>query len=514
LKQIPHGYCTHFQPNNRLETTSAFYPQYLGPAEAFGLGDHVGSLLDWNQAMRTRFIDLRISTGDNTTEAVEIVVDDGRIEEILPPATATASGDEQWISFDDALVLPGAIDGHVHFNDPGFTYREDFASGTSAAAAGGVTCGADMPCTSLPPITTSDALENKLKAITPKAHVDFLLWGGVSANAMESSRWRDNLNELVDAGAAAIKVYTLSGMNTFRDLSTTQIKEILSQTRRLGIPVGVHAEDRDIVRQLTERAELRGEDSPQAYAATRPAAAEASAVTAVVEACRSTGARIHIVHLAAGEALDVVSAARFENLPVTAETCPQYLEFTIRDLELQGSILKTAPVVKGTADRERLWQGLASGELSFVTTDHAAGRWPEEKETGSIWSDYGGVPGVELMLPYLYSEGFCAGRITLQRLIEITASEPARFFGIDHRKGRLHPGFDADFVVFDEAARWTVRAESLHNLNRYTPLEGREFTGRVRASYLRGQCVYQRNPDGSESFARAGTGEWVRRGLT
>jgi dihydroorotase-like cyclic amidohydrolase len=341
-----------------------------------------------------------------------------------------------------------------------------------------------------------------------------MLWGGVSANAMESSRWRDNLNELVDAGAAAIKVYTLSGMNTFRDLSTTQIKEVLSQTRRLGIPVGVHAEDRDIVRQLTERAELRGEDSPQAYAATRPAAAEASAVTAVVEACRSTGARIHIVHLAAGEALDVVSAARFENLPVTAETCPQYLEFTIRDLELQGSILKTAPVVKGTADRERLWQGLASGELSFVTTDHAAGRWPEEKETGSIWSDYGGVPGVELMLPYLYSEGFCAGRITLQRLIEITASEPARFFGIDHRKGRLHPGFDADFVVFDEAARWTVRAESLHNLNRYTPLEGREFTGRVRASYLRGQCVYQRNPDGSESFARAGTGEWVRRGLT
>jgi dihydroorotase-like cyclic amidohydrolase len=171
-------------------------------------------------------------------------------------------------------------------------------------------------------------------------------------------------------------------------------------------------------------------------------------------------------------------------------------------------------VVKGASDRERLWQGLASGELSFVTTDHAAGRWPEEKETGSIWSDYGGIPGVELLLPYLYSEGFCAGRISLQRLTEITASEPARFFGIDHRKGRLNPGCDADFVVFDEAARWTVRAESLHNLNRYTPLEGRELTGRVRATYLRGQCVYQRNPDGSESFARAGTGEWVRRGLT
>jgi dihydroorotase-like cyclic amidohydrolase len=196
-------------------------------------------------------------------------------------------------------------------------------------------------------------------------------------------------------------------------------------------------------------------------------------VLAAIEACRATGARVHIVHLAAGEALDAVSAARFENLPISAETCPHYLEFTIQDFERLGSVLKTAPVVKSEVDRERLWQGLVSGEISFVATDHAAGRWPEEKETGSIWTDYGGVPGVELMLPYLYSQGFSTGRITLQRLTELVSSEPARFFGIDHRKGFLRPGYDADFVVFDESDRWTVRASTLHNLNRYTPLEGR-----------------------------------------
>lgn len=463
--------------------------------------------------MRTRFVNLRIPTRENATEAVELIVEDGRFEEILPAGEDTAAGDEQWIDLDGALVLPGAIDGHVHFDDPGFTHREDFASGTAAAAAGGVTCVVDMPCTSIPPITDTDALENKLEVISPKAHVDYMLWGGVSANAMEDSRWTEELGDLVDAGVAAIKVYTLSGMETFRDLSYTRIREVLGHTRRLGIPVGVHAEDRNIVRQFTERARLRGEDSPAAYAASRPSSAEASAVTAVVEACRATGARVHIVHLAAGEALDVLSAARLEDLPISAETCPHYLEFTIRDFEHMGSLLKTAPVVKSAADRERLWQGVASGEISFLTTDHAAARWPEEKETGSIWTDYGGVPGVELMLPYLYSEGFCAGRITLERLVEITASEPARFFGVDHRKGHLQAGCDADFVVFDEHARWTVRSEDLHNLNRYTPLEARELTGKVRAVYLRGRCVFERRPDGTEFFAPAGTGEWVRRGL-
>jgi allantoinase len=463
--------------------------------------------------MLTRYFNLRIPSEGNDTEAVELVVADGRFEEILPAGSVTAAGDEQWVDLEGALVLPGVIDGHVHFDDPGFTQREDFSSGTSAAAAGGVTCVVDMPCTSLPPVVNIEALENKLKIIGPKAHVDYMLWGGVSANAMTNQQWRKHLADLVDAGVAAIKIYMLSGMDTFRDLTTAEIREVLTQTHKLGIPVGVHAEDRSLVDELTERARARGDDSPAAYAAARPAAAEASAVMAAVEAVRETGARVHIVHLASGEALDVVSAARFEDLPISAETCPQYLQFTINDLKRMGSLLKTAPVVKDESDRQRLWQGLESGELSFVATDHAAARWPDEKETGSIWTDYGGVPGVELLLPYLWSEGVVGGRITLQRLTELLSSEPARFFGVDHRKGWLRPGYDADFVVFDEGARWTVKADALHNLNRYTPFEDFELTGRVRATYVRGHCAFERRPEGTEFFAPAGTGQWVRRGV-
>jgi allantoinase len=463
--------------------------------------------------VRTRFLNLRIPDSGDETVASEIVVESGRFVAVTPTGQETAAEGEEWVDLGGALVLPGAIDGHVHFDDPGFTHRENFSSGTSAAAAGGVTCVVDMPCTSIPPVTDGASLAAKLEAIAPKAHVDFMLWGGVSANVMENPDWPERLGELADAGVAAIKVYLLSGMETFVHVSPGQLDEVVRRARRLGLPVGVHAEDAGTVRALEADLRGRGADSPRAYADSRPAAAEVRAVEHAIAVCRTTSARIHVVHLASAEALDLISAARDEGLPVSAETCPHFLEYTVEDFESMGSLLKTAPVVKSAADRDRLWRGVRDGDISFVATDHAAGKWPGEKRTGSIWTDYGGVPGVELLLPYLYSEGVARGRISLERLARIVSSEPARFFGIDHRKGAIRRGLDADFVVFDEAETWTVRASALHNLNRYTPLDGRTLTGRVRAVYLRGRCIYERRSDGSELFAPAGTGKFLRRGI-
>ena len=461
--------------------------------------------------MKRRFTELRIPAREDETRPASILVEDGRIIDVSPPDRRPAEADEEIVGLEGKLVLPGAIDGHVHFDDPGFTHRENFDSGTRAAAAGGVTCIVDMPCTSLPPVTSRDHLRTKLAVIEAKARVDFMLWGGVSDNALDDPEWRANLAEIVDEGVASIKVYMLSGMDTFRDLSRSQLAEVLAEIARLGVPVGVHAEDRALVAWLTGRLQAEGRNEPLDYAASRPPAGEISAVSTMRDLCRETGARVHIVHLATGDALDIVAAAQEEGLPLSAETCPHYLEFTAEDLEKQGALLKTAPVVKGPADRERLWQGLASGELLYVATDHAAGQWPQEKQTGSIWTDYGGVPGVELSLPYLYSEGVRRGRLTLQRLTEITASEPARFFGVERRKGRIEPGFDADLVALDEEESWTVRAAGLHNLNRYTPLEGRTLTGRVKQVFLRGRSVYRLEADGTELFGEAGFGKRLKR---
>jgi allantoinase len=265
------------------------------------------------------------------------------------------------------------------------------------------------------------------------------------------------------------------------------------------------------VRTTEARLRRTGAEGPAAWSEARSEQAEVVAVHTVRDLCDTTGAEVHIVHLSSAAALDVVQAAQNDGLPLTAETCPHFLEFTSQDFEEMGSILKTAPVVKGRSDRDRLWRGLADGEIAFVTTDHAAGVWPEEKTSDSIWTDYAGIPGVELLLPYLYSEGVCRGRITLERLTEVLASTPARFFGIHNRKGYLAPGYDADFVVLDEEETWTVEAEALHSKNPYTPLAGRELRGRIRAVYLRGHCVYQRHPDGSDLFTPPGPGQWIRR---
>ena len=461
--------------------------------------------------MKRRFINLRIPAGGDEVRPATILAVDGRIAEICDPSQVAGESDEESVDLDGLLVLPGVIDGHVHFDDPGFTHRENFETGTRAAAAGGVTCVVDMPCTSLPPVTSRENLHTKLAVIEAKAHVDFMLWGGVSDNALEDENWRSNLEDIVEEGVASIKLYMLSGMDSFRDLSRSQLALALTEIARLGVPAGIHAEDREMVHLLTERLRAEGRNGPLDYAASRPPAAEVAAVNTMRNLCEETGATVHIVHLATGEALDIVAEARENGLPMSAETCPHYLEFTAEDLERQGALLKTAPVVKDAADRERLWEGLVSGELDFVATDHAAGQWPDEKRTGSIWTDYGGVPGVELSLPYLYSEGVSQGPLTLERLTEITASAPAKFFGIEERKGRLAEGFDADLVALDDRESWRVRAEKLHNLNRYTPLDGYELTGRVRRVFVRGERVYEMHPDGSERFSDAGFGRRIRR---
>ncbi len=460
---------------------------------------------------RRRFTNLRIPDGGNSTLPCDILVVDGKIIDVSPLESPGSESDEQTIDLGGRLVLPGVIDGHVHFDDPGFTHRENFETGTRAAAAGGVTCIVDMPCTSLPPVTSRANLHEKLAVIEPKAHVDFMLWGGVSDNALQDPNWRQNLADVAREGVGSIKVYMLSGMETFRDLGRDQLELVLREAALLAIPVGVHAEDRDMVRAQTDRLREECHQGPLDYAASRPPEAEISAVRTMCELAMETGARVHIVHLATGRALDLISQYRRNGAAVSAETCPHYLAFTDADLEVQGAILKTAPVVKSAADRDRLWEGLASGELAYVATDHAAGEWPAEKHTGSIWTDYGGVPLVELSLPYLYSEGVRSGRITLERLTEITASAPAEFFGIESRKGRIAPGYDADLAVIDDHQTWTVRAADLHNLNRYSPFEGHEFTGRVHATYVRGEPVYMRNNDGSESFGAKGFGCRVRR---
>jgi allantoinase len=436
----------------------------------------------------------RAMLGGSEPQAAFIRVEDGKFTQIDPTCTIREREGEIALDAGDLLLLPGMIDGHVHFDDPGYTWRETIETGTAAAAAGGVTCIVDMPCTSIPAVTTAENLRTKQRALSGRAHVDFMFWGGVCANMMEAdTNWAKRLEELAAEGVAAIKCYMLSGMDSFRDLNHEQMLAAAKVAGGLGLPLGVHAEDRDTVEAMRQKVEGMDLHPAERYYRSRSGAAEIEAARRVIDVAQKSRAHLHIVHLGSGQVLDMIGEARAAGCRVTAESAPHYLSFVWQDLLELGSLLKTAPVVKEAEDRDRLWQGVLQDEFAFLATDHAAGKWPQEKQTGDFERDYGGVPGVELLLPWLYTRGVSSGEIGLDTLCRLLASGPAEFFGISRRKGRISLGHDADFVLMDDACSWTVRACNLHNLNRYTPFEGQEFKARVMQTWLRGRQVYSFN---------------------
>lgn len=451
--------------------------------------------------------DLRIPTGRaDETRRAHLYVRGGRIADVADGDARLRPGVEP-LDGGGLLALPGAIDAHVHFDTPGFTHREDFAHGSAAAAAGGVTTVIDMPCTSLPPVTNRRALEHKLSAIGPQAHVDFALWGGAPGDLLREPGWRETLTGLAAAGVVGFKAYLLSGMETFPALQPAQLGDLLAHAAALGLPVGLHAEDPALVRERLEAARAAGRDGWDAVADARAEPAESLGVAAGLDALRRHGGSLHVVHVGAAAAATLVGEARRAGLDVTAETCPHFLAFTRDDFATLGPLLKTAPVVKTAADRDALWRALADGTLDFVATDHAPCPL-SEKQTASAWDAYGGVTGVETLLPFLVSEGWRAGRLTLARLVEVVSAAPARRFGLDARKGALVVGRDADVVLVDPDAAWTVRGADLHSLAGWTPFEGRTLRGKVRRTFVRGRLVYD---DGAGVVGEPGWGRFVPR---
>ncbi len=411
------------------------------------------------------------------------------------------------------LLIPGGIDPHVHFDTPGFEFREDFEHASTAAAFGGVTTIIDMPCTSLPPVTNRQNFSTKLEAVRNRSVIDFAFWGGVSGTDFgNGALLHRQIRELAEGGVAGFKAYFVSGMESFTDLTVAQMEQAARWIGETGLPLAVHAEEKSLVRTREEQARQIGDTTWQAYCQSRDVLAEAVAVAQLIEIARQTATPIHVVHLSSQRALTLLRRAREEGIPITAETCPHYLFFTQQNFENPAirNFLKTAPPVKFEADREALWQGLQDGTLEFVTTDHAGCNPEEEKTSDDFWDVYGGIPGVEHRVPFLFSEGFWKGRLSLERTIQLLSENPAVFFGLNHRKGRLSPGRDADFALLNLWESQTIRAAEMHSKGRYTPFEGVSLNAVVEQSWVRGRLVAQR---GNETAAvEPGYGQFVRRG--
>jgi allantoinase len=374
--------------------------------------------------------------------------------------------------------MPGLVDTHVHVNEPGRTEWEGFASATAAAAAGGVTTLVDMPLNSVPPTTTMRGLEAKRRA-APVDGVEIALWGGVVPGNL------DELDALAAAGVRGFKCFlSPSGVDEFAAVELDDLRRALPALVRWNLPLLVHAEWPPSLRPIPIAADAR------AYATwlgSRPPDAEVDAIAHVIELCRQSGVRAHIVHVATERALPLLREAKRAGVAITAETCPHYLTFAAAEIADGDTRFKCAPPIRGADTREALWRGLVDGDLDLIATDHSP--CPPAMKDGDFLTAWGGISSLELSLSIAWT-GAAARGIGIERISEWMSAAPARLAGLDGRKGSIVPGKDADLVIFDPDAEFVVDERTLHQRHKRTPYHGRRLRGRVTATYARGRLLY------------------------
>jgi allantoinase len=385
------------------------------------------------------------------------------------------------VDLGSAALLPGLVDTHVHVNEPGRTEWEGFASATRAAAAGGVTTIIDMPLNSLPPTVNAEALRIKQKAAYGQCHVDVGFWGGaIPGNASD-------LPALHDAGVFGFKAFLAdSGVPEFPPLDRAQLAEALAAVDAQFV---VHAEDPSHLREAA---------SSPAYAdflASRPPDAEHAAVATAIEAARAAGARVHILHLSAASALPLIAKAKADGVRVTAETCPHYLTLDVGQIPAGATEFKCCPPIRDSANADLLWAALAEGLITGVVSDHSPCT-PElkRKDTGDFAAAWGGIASVQLGLPVIWTAARARGH-SLADVVSWMARRPADLVGLTG-KGRLAVGADADLVAFEPDATFVVDPARLHHRNPVTPYAGRELSGVVTRTWLRGTEVTGDEPGG------------------
>lgn len=446
-----------------------------------------------------------VVTAEATTPA-DVLIDGGVIHEVR---AGIAQEDHTVVDASGLLVLPGGVDAHTHLDMPfGGTYSaDDFETGTKAAAIGGTTTIVDFAIQSRG-MKMRTALDTWWGKAEGKASIDYglhMIITDLPASGLE------DMDAMVREGVASFKLFMAYPGVLMVDDAT--IFRALQQTAKNGALVCMHAENGSVIDVLVQQALAQGKTAPMYHALTRPTIAEAEAVQRAIAMAEIAGVPVYIVHLSSEDALNQVREARDRGLPAFAETCPQYLLLSIED-QMPGKSFEEAkyvftPPLRKKANQQKLWDGLKHDHLQVVSTDHCPFCFADQKALGR--EDFtkipNGGPGIENRMQLIFHHGVNAGRLSLNRFVEITATAPAKIFGMYPRKGTIAPGSDADIVLWDPNAEHTIGAATHHMRVDYSMFEGFKVRGNAKKVYSRGELI----ADGGEFVGRTGRGEYLRR---
>lgn len=410
----------------------------------------------------------------------DVAISEGKIAAVGSSLTGTP---REEIDAAGRVLLPGLIDPHVHFNEPGRTDWEGFATGTAALAKGGVTTFFDMPLNSSPVTTTAAAFDDKHAAMRSGAQVNGYLWGGLVPDNL------DALPELAERGVIGFKAFmSNSGIDEFPHVDDFTLYRGMEIIASLGLVLAVHAENDTITAQLAAEAHAQGRNGVRDYLASRPVVAECEAIQRAITLAEATGCKLHIVHVSSAPGVEIVQRARKRGVDVSCETCPHYLALCDDDVMRIGAAAKCAPPVRSAAERDALWERVLAGDVPIIASDHSPA--PSALKQGDdFFAIWGGIASCQSTLSLLLTHGYHARGMSLQQIAALSSHHTAQRFGLTD-KGRIAAGMDADLTLVDVDAAYTLTADELAYRHKISPYVGHELRGIVHKTWVGGKLVY------------------------
>lgn len=406
------------------------------------------------------------------------------------------------------LILPGGIDTHVHFEDPGFIHREDFESGSKAAVSSGITTVIDMPCTSIPQIKNRESFYKKVEEIKNKSYADYALYGGVTGDMVRDKKFKD-IEDLYSEGVVGFKIYSYSSAPYFEHLSYGEMYELFKYFKKDDILFTLHAEDYSMISHYMELAKKEKNLSQgERWILARPYLAEVISILVSSRLIKDTNLRLNITHISTSEGVKIVKQRKDEGVKITCETTPHHLLLTQDDLIQNPKLVKTSPPVRCYENRELMWKFLNEGFIDGVCSDHFSGEWESEKNKEDIFEVAAGISGIDTIYHLIFSEGVMKGRISINKFVEVLSENPAKIFKLYPRKGKIDIGFDADLVFIDKNRVWEIKGEKFFSKGKYTPFENWKVYGKVVKTMIRGEIVF----DEHKGFlVEKGFGKFIKR---